>query len=270
MGISGGVGFLRLSSRPDPRASDSFEVKIFQMQVVILAGGLGTRLRSVAPNIPKALVPVAGRPFVYHQLERLKQQGFTDVLMCIGHLGEQIELELGDGTRVGMCVRYSRESEGALLGTGGALVNALPELQEEFLMMYGDSYLPVDFRSLVAWVREAQSFAAMSVYRNQGQWDHSNVRVEKQRVALYSKTALPGECDYIDYGLLYFQKNFISSYAGQPMPLDLSAMLRHLVEAHKLAAYEVHTRFYEIGKPEGLAELETHLRTRPHQAPTSP
>lgn len=239
------------------------------MQVVILAGGLGTRLRSLAPNIPKALVPVGGRPFVYHQLDLLKQQGFGDVLMCIGHLGEQIELELGDGSRLGMCVRYSREAEGALLGTGGALVNALPELQQEFLVMYGDSYLPVDFRRLVEWVRAARSFAVMSVYRNQGLWDHSNVRVEKQSVSLYSKTAPPGECDYIDYGLLYFQRSFISAYVGEAMPLDLSAMLRHLVEAHKLAAYEVHDRFYEIGKPEGLAELESHLRDNPHQAPTA-
>ena len=240
------------------------------MQVVILAGGLGTRLRSLAPNIPKALVPVGGRPFVYHQLDLLKQQGFSDVLMCIGHLGEQIEEELGDGSRLGMCVRYSREAGGALLGTGGALVNALPELQEEFLVMYGDSYLPIDFRSLVEWIREAQISAAMSVYRNQGLWDHSNVRVEKQGVSLYSKTAPPGECDYIDYGLLYFQRKFIATYVGQSMPLDLSAMLGHLVEAHQLAAYEVYDRFYEIGKPEGLAELESHLRAKPHQTPTAP
>lgn len=241
--------------------------QITSMQVVILAGGLGTRLRSVASNIPKALVPVAGRPFVYHQLDLLRRQGFCEILMCIGYLGEQIESQLGDGRQLGMSVRYSRESEGALLGTGGALVHALPQLEEEFLVMYGDSYLPVNFRSLEEWIRTTRVGAAMSVYRNQGLWDASNVRVEGSHVAFYSKTAAPGACDYIDYGLLYFRKNWISTYAGHAMPLDLSAMLTSLVETRELAAYAVESRFYEMGKPEGLAELEAHLQALPALEP---
>lgn len=239
------------------------------MQVVILSGGLGTRLRSLAPNIPKAMVPVAGRPFVYHQLDMLKQQGFTDILMCVGHLGDQIQSELGDGSSLGLSIRYSWESEGVLLGTGGALVNALPKLQDQFLVMYGDSYLPIDFKRMVAWIRETQVLSAMSVFRNEGRWDHSNAQVKNGRVSVYSKTAPVGECAFIDYGLLFFRKQTILKYFSHQMPLDLSTIQNQLVEAHELAAYEVGERFYEIGKPEGLAELESFLerQTSPSELP---
>jgi N-acetyl-alpha-D-muramate 1-phosphate uridylyltransferase len=229
------------------------------MQVVILSGGLGTRLRSLAPNIPKAMVPVTGRPFVYHQLDMLKQQGFTDILMCVGYLGDQIQSELGDGSSLGVSIRYAWESEGVLLGTGGALVNALPKLQNHFLVMYGDSYLPIDFKRMAEWIQEKHISSAMSVFRNEGRWDHSNTQVKSGLVSFYSKTALPGECSFIDYGLLFFHKETILKYLGHPMPLDLSTIQKQLVEAHEMAAYEVTERFYEVGKPEGLAELESFL-----------
>jgi NDP-sugar pyrophosphorylase family protein len=231
------------------------------MQIVILAGGLGTRLQSVAPNTPKAMVPVAGIPFIEHQLTLLKKNGLEEVLLCTGHFGEQIESHVRDGSSFGMKVLYSREDPRNLLGTGGALVNAFPHLQEHFMLMYGDSYLPVDFQSMLTWYKKHHFPALMSVFKNEGLWDRSNVRIAGDRIAYYSKTALEGECDHIDYGLLIFKKETIASYVSHLLPLDLAQIQSDLVKDGEMGSYPVTERFYEIGKPQGLNELDVLLRS---------
>lgn len=233
------------------------------MQVVILAGGLGTRLRSLTPDLPKALVPVAGRPFVDHQLDLLRAQGLSDVLVCVGHRGDQIETHVGDGARFGLRVRYAREDPARLLGTGGAIVNALPLLDESFLVLYGDSYLPTDHRAVVRAFEARRPEALMCVFRNDGRWDRSNVRVAGDRVVFYSKRAQPGEADCIDYGLSAYRRAVFESYRGGEPPLDLGHVQENLVQAGRMAAFEVGDRFYEIGKPEGLADLERLLTGGP-------
>ena len=229
------------------------------MQVVILSGGLGTRLKSLDFNGPKAMVPVRGEPFVGHQLRLLGKQGFGDVLMCIGHLGEQIEAFVGDGSAFGMHVRYVRENPKELLGTGGALVKARQLLAEEFLLIYGDSYLPADFRAMMEWSLRSEVPAVMSVFRNLGRWDKSNARVHGDRISFYSKKAEPGECDYIDYGLSYFRREVFESYAVRPLPLDLAVVQQDLCVGNRLGAFEVRERFYEVGTPEGIVQLEAYL-----------
>ncbi len=199
------------------------------IQVVILAGGLGTRLQSVAPNTPKAIVPVAGRAFVEHQFDLLRNCGLTRVLLCIGHFGEKIIAHVGDGSRFGMNVSYVQEDPRSLLGTGGALVNALPKIESEFVVMYGDSYLPVDYRDFVSKSRAQKRRAVMSVFRNSGLWDSSNTRVEGDRVVFYSKKSRPGECDFIDYGLTFFRREVIEGYRSQPLPLDMARIQGDLV-----------------------------------------
>ncbi|MEI6399542.1 MAG: sugar phosphate nucleotidyltransferase, partial [Pseudomonadota bacterium] len=194
------------------------------MQVVILSGGLGTRLKALAADQPKAMVLVSRAPFVAHQLALLKKQGLTNVLMCIGHLGEQIEHFVGDGSTFGMSVQYSKEDPQSLLGTGGALIQAIPRLADEFLLIYGDSYLPAYFNPMMEWSRSSGFPAVMSVYRNAGRWDKSNTRVSGDRVSFYSKKATPGECDYIDYGLSYFKRSVFEAYSEQLLPLDLSVV----------------------------------------------
>lgn len=233
--------------------------QIVRMQIVILAGGLGTRLRSVAPDTPKSLVSVAGKAFVEHQFDLLRKGGLKDVVLCVGHFGEKIERHVGDGSAFGMRVRYSREDPKALLGTGGALVNALPLLAEAFLVLYGDSYLPTDYRAVVSAFGKAGAAGMMTVFRNEGKWDSSNVRVAGGRVAFYSKAAKPGEADYIDYGLSALRRSVIEACRGLPKPLDLARILGDLVGRGEMAALEVRERFYEIGKPEGLAELDALL-----------
>ncbi len=232
------------------------------LQVVILAGGLGTRLKSVAPDTPKAIVSVAGRPFIDHQMALLRSNGLTNVLLCIGHFGEKIIAHVGDGSEFGMKVSYVQEDPKALLGTGGALVNALPKIESEFVVMYGDSYLPVDYRDFVAKSRAQKRPAVMSVFRNGGQWDSSNTRIKGDRVIFYSKKAKPGECDFIDYGLIYYRREVIEAYRKQKMPLDMATIQGDLVTIKQMGAWESPVRFYEIGKPEGLAELDAYLRAK--------
>ncbi len=230
------------------------------MQIVILAGGLGTRLKAVAGNLPKALVPVAGRPFVEHQLELVRKQGLREVLFCVGYGGGQIEKHVGDGTAFALKVSYSKEAPDKLLGTGGALVNAFPLLQDSFMVLYGDSYLPTDYARIARFFEERNPAALMCVYRNEDKWDKSNVKIEGQSVVFYSKKSAGEKPDYIDYGLSLFKKSVIEGYLKRPLPIDLAQIQADLVARRQMAAFEVRERFYEIGKPAGLAELEEYLR----------
>jgi NDP-sugar pyrophosphorylase family protein len=230
------------------------------MQVVILAGGLGTRLQAVAGGRPKALVPVANRPFIDHQFALLRRHGLRDIILCVGYLGEMIEAHVGDGSAFDLRVRYAREDPAWLLGTGGALLNALPLLAEEFLVLYGDAYLPADYRAVIRTFRARRNRVLMCVYRNEGRWDQSNVRVSDDRVVFYSKTAGPGEADCIDYGLSAYHRSVIEAYRREPLPLDLARVQQECVARGELGAFVVPERFYEIGKPEGLAELDALLR----------
>lgn len=233
------------------------------MQVVILAGGLGTRIRSVTAACPKSLIPVAGKPFVEHQFVLLRRHHLTNVLFCIGHQGDQIRAHVGDGSRFGLRVSYAEEEPGHLLGTGGALVNALPKLQGEFLVLYGDSYLPTDYAEVVRTFRDSGLRAMMTVFKNDGKWDRSNVRVAKNMVVFYAKTAEPGEADCIDYGLSAFRRSVIEDYSLEELPLDLARVQAELVTHHEMGALMVSERFYEVGSPTGLEELNRVLGDNP-------
>jgi N-acetyl-alpha-D-muramate 1-phosphate uridylyltransferase len=230
------------------------------MQTVILAGGLGTRIRSIAGNLPKSLIPVAGRPFIGHQLDLLTSSGQRDIVLCLGVGADQVERYVRDGAPWGLRVRCLREDPGQLLGTGGALVHALPLLDEQFMVLYGDSYLPLDYRAFVSDFEQRELDASTCVYRNLGRWDRSNVRVEQGRVVFYSKSARPGEADYIDYGLTAYRKRALEAFRHGPVPLDLERVWTDLIQRNALGAFVVSQRFYEIGSPEGLRELDEHLR----------
>lgn len=230
-------------------------------QVVILAGGLGSRLRSVSARRPKILMPVCGRAFIEWQFDLLRRCKATEVLLCVGYGGDEVEAHVADGARFGMNVRYSREDPGSLLGTGGALVNALPSLARRFLVMYGDSYLPVDYSEFATAFAACRLPVMMSVFRNAGRWDRSNVRVEGNRVCLYDKHAIPGTVDCIDYGLIGMSRETVEEWRDDPMPLDLAAILGDAVRRGLVAAWMASERFFEIGTPSGLSELESHFRT---------
>ncbi|MGH7270125.1 MAG: sugar phosphate nucleotidyltransferase [Polyangiaceae bacterium] len=231
------------------------------MQAVVLAGGLATRMRPQTLTIPKALLMVAGRPFVEWQLERLASAGLRDVVMCIAHLGGAIRAHVGDGRRFGVHVAWSEEGP-QLLGTAGALRAALPLLDETFLVTYGDSYLPFDYSEpLTALVTHNDCDGVMATYRNEGRWDASNVATDGAWVLRYEKGSNDPALDHIDYGATALRREVIRGLPeGQPHGLD--AVQRDLAERKRLRAVVARERFFEIGSPEGLAALDQHLRTR--------
>jgi NDP-sugar pyrophosphorylase family protein len=237
------------------------------LPVAILAGGLATRLRPATEKIPKALIPVAGHPFVEHQLALLRRQGYTEIVMCAGHLGEMIEQHLGDGARWGMNIRFAFDGP-ALLGTGGALRRALPKLGPAFLVLYGDSYLPCDFRGVEQVFLSKRMPALLTVFRNQDRWDRSNVAFREGKVLRYDKRNPTAEMQHIDYGL-----GALRSAALEPYPegaaFDLGDVYAGLAAQGELAGLELGERFYEIGSAAGLADTERFLSTHSSVEPAS-
>ncbi len=227
------------------------------LPAAVLAGGLARRLGALAGGRPKSLVDVAGRPFVAHQLALLARHGVEDVVLCVGHLGQQVREAVGDGSAFGLRVRYSHDGDQAL-GTGGALKRALPQLGSAFLVLYGDSYLECDYRRVAGAFAQSGCDALMTVFRNDNRWDRSNVEYVDGRVVRYDKrTAVPG-MQHIDYGLGAFTADAFEPYRDGAV-FDLAIVYQALVACGRLAAFEVTERFYEIGTPEGLAETAAHL-----------
>lgn len=228
--------------------------------VAILAGGVAARLRPISDTLPKSLVTVAGEPFIVHQLRLLRREGVDRVVLCVGHLGEMIRDFVGDGSRYDLEVAYSFDGN-RLLGTGGALRQALPLLAETFFVLYGDSYLDIAFAPVLAAFRRSGAPALMTVFRNENRWDTSNVVFDGARVVRHDKRAPTPDMNYIDYGLGILMRDAFAD-ATCPAPLDLADVYTALAAAGRLAGYEVTRRFYEIGTPEGLAEADTYLRKR--------
>lgn len=236
--------------------------------VAILAGGLATRLRPITEKIPKSLVVVAGKPFLAHQLELLSSCGIRRVVLCVGHLGEMIQRNFGDGSAFGMRLDYSFDGP-KMLGTGGAVKRALPWLGDEFFVLYGDSYLPVEYHPIAEFFHRSGKLGCMTVYRNEGRYDTSNVVFRNGEIVVYDKKNRVPEMQHIDYGLSLFKAAVFNSYApGQPF--DLAEVMGRLVHEKQLAGYEVHERFYEMGSPAGLAELEKLLQKNGMAGMTKP
>jgi N-acetyl-alpha-D-muramate 1-phosphate uridylyltransferase len=225
--------------------------------VAILAGGLATRMRPVTERIPKALIEVAGKPFVEHQLRLLQREGVRKVVLCVGYLGEMIETVIGDGSRFGLSVSYCFDGE-RLLGTGGALRRALPLLGPDFFVLYGDSYLDVEYAPVQAAYRVAGRPALMTVFRNEGRWDTSNVLFDGSRVVRYDKRHPTPDMKFIDYGLGVLSSDLFKTARDEVF--DLSDLYAELAGKGMLTGFEEMQRFYEIGTPSGLAEADSHLR----------
>jgi NDP-sugar pyrophosphorylase family protein len=222
--------------------------------VCVLAGGLGTRLGAAAAERPKALAPVAGEPFIFHQLRLLHRQGARRVVMCVSHLADQIEAAVGDGSQLGVDVTYSHDGP-ARVGTAGAVRQALDQLGDTFLVTYGDTYLPSDHRAAYATFRRSGLPALMCVLRNQGRWDTSNALLEDGLVR-YDKHAPTSEMEWIDYGLSVLTREALGR---APAEADLADVLGWLSAHDLLAGHEVTERFYEIGTPEALALTDAYL-----------
>jgi NDP-sugar pyrophosphorylase family protein len=231
------------------------------LPVAILSGGLATRLRPLTGNVPKALLPVNGEPFIAHQLRLLAAGGVQQVVLCVGHLGELIQEYVGDGTRFGVAAEFSFDGP-VLLGTAGAVKNALPLLGRQFFVLYGDSYLPCDYGAVMDAFTSSGKEALMTVFRNEGNWDSSNVEFAGDfangRILAYDKKNPTNRMQYIDYGLGAFRDSAFSALAGD-RPADLAVLYQELLQQGNLAGLEIRERFYEIGSRAGLQELSDFL-----------
>lgn len=230
-------------------------------QAVILAGGLATRMYPRTRDIPKFLLPIAGRPFGHRLLERLAAAGFTDVVLCTGHLGETIRESIGDGGSFGLRVVISDEGP-TRLGTAGALRHALAELHATFLVTYGDSYLPFDYASpLDDLERHAEALGTMSVFHNEDRWDSSNCEIAGDKVVRYEKRPAGSPRDenlaYIDYGAIALRREVVAAFPEGAS--DLAVVQRELAKTGRLRALVALDRFHEIGSEAGLRDLEAYL-----------
>jgi NDP-sugar pyrophosphorylase family protein len=238
------------------------------MQCVVLAGGLGTRMRPWTDTVPKILVPVLGIPFAAHQLELLAQQGYDDVVVCLGHRGNQVRDFVGDGRRFGVRVSYVDEGE-QLRGTGGAmrLAHDRDALDETFAVVYGDSYLPTDPAPIWRAFRADPAPVLMTVYRSAIDPELNNVVFRYGRVVRYHKGDRAPEMDHIDWGLAIFERRVVDERIPPDVHVDLAAVYESLSGDGELAGYEVTDRYFEVGSPKGLSDLETWLRDRAATVP---
>ncbi|MCU0246707.1 MAG: nucleotidyltransferase family protein [Bryobacter sp.] len=226
--------------------------------VAILAGGLATRLRPLTERIPKALLEIAGEPFLFHQLRLLRQAGIRRAVLCCGYLGEMVREYAGDGSRFGVELAYSFDGDKPL-GTAGALRKALPLLAERFFTVYGDSYLPTDYATVQRFFERSGKQALMTVFANSGRWDTSNVEYDGAGIVAYDKKNLTERMRHIDYGLGVFEsKVFVDLPPDEAV--DLADVYKELLAKGRLAGMEVHERFYEIGSWAGIKELTEHLQ----------
>lgn len=228
------------------------------LPVAILAGGLATRLRPLTEKIPKSLIEVAGEPFLAHQLRLLRRNGIERAVICAGFLAEQIEEFAGDGSRFDMHIDYSLDGP-VLRGTAGALRQALPKLGDAFFTVYGDSYLPCDYQAVGESFLASGKPGLMTVFRNEGQWDASNVIFEDGKIVAYDKKNKSPRMRHIDYGLGAFRREAFDRVGADGVS-DLATLYQELLAEGQLAGYEVQERFYEIGSFEGIEELSEVLQ----------
>jgi N-acetyl-alpha-D-muramate 1-phosphate uridylyltransferase len=227
------------------------------LAVAILAGGLATRLRPLTDRVPKSLLEIAGRPFIFHQLEMLRNEGVDRVVLCVGHLGEQIRAVVGDGRAHGMAIDYSFDGS-ELLGTGGALRRALPILGAAFFVLNGDSYLRCPLARIQSAYEACGRPALMTVLRNDNRWERSNVLYRNGAIIEYDKHSPRVDMEHVDFGLSVLSSAVFAPYAAAKV-IDLADICQNLSRSGRLAAFEVMERFYEIGSLQGIADTEEFL-----------
>lgn len=247
------------------------------MQVVVLMGGLGTRLKEYTKECPKPLVEVEGRPFFDYSLKLLMHHGFRKFLFLIGYRAEMIEEYYGDGSSLGISITYCYDGK-ELLGTGGAVRRAYDLLEDDFLLMYGDSFMDIDYEETLYRYYEGKSRgmrALMTVLKNGNMFDKSNVIMDGTEIKLYDKINMTPEMDYIDYGVCVYEKSLFSDESLEGLldgtnsvrmdtgiKFDIAVLQNRLSIDKKMTAHIVTKRFYEIGSPASLNEFREYVKHR--------
>lgn len=225
--------------------------------LVLLAGGLATRLKPVTETIPKSMIEVGGKPFIEHQLSLIKKNSISNVIICAGKFGEMIKEFTEKRNSFGLNIKYSFDGS-KLLGTGGAIKKALEYTGENFFVMYGDSYLTADLREVGNYYNSHKAKGLMTVYHNEGKFDKSNIEFTDGKIIRYDKKSADVDLKYIDYGLGILNRTAFDEFKDQEV-FDLEKVYQSLLSKDQLAGYEVKERFYEIGSFNGLEETNKFL-----------
>jgi NDP-sugar pyrophosphorylase family protein len=230
------------------------------MQMVIFCGGLATRLGDLAKDTPKSMIRIKGKPFLEYQIEMLKKQSIKDIVLCVGYLSEKIIEYFGDGKKFGVNIRYSHDDEKPL-GPIGALKNAEPLLDDVFFIMYGDSYLFVDFKKVYSYFLEYEDLALMVAYKNFDKYDASNLAIKNGRIVACGKENKNKDMIYIDYGTSILRKKVLE-IVPKYTPYSTERFFSELVKKRELMAFETEERFYHIGNLKSLEEFRSYIRTK--------
>jgi NDP-sugar pyrophosphorylase family protein len=227
--------------------------------VAILMGGLGTRIQALSSSTPKSLIKIASRPFIDWQLDYLEDQGVQDVVLCLGHLGQDIENHIHNHPRKKLNIKLSYDGPKPL-GTGGAIINALHLLTEDFFVIYGDSYFSESFslKKMYEVYQQSSIPACMAIFHNQQNFDRSNVDFDQAPFIQYKKSKKQNSMEWIDYGISILSKKLL-----EPLPkalgIDLADFFQEISYKNQMIGFPATERFYEIGSYEGIAATETWL-----------
>ena len=221
-------------------------------QVVIIAGGLGTRLYPITKRVPKSMVKVGPKPFFEHQIELCRKNGIRNIVFCGGYLWEEVWKYFGRGRGFGVEIDYSIEEE--ILDTGGALKNAYPWLDREFFVLYGDSYLVFDWQEAYGFFTRSQAKGLMTVWEATNGFKPQVSIDERGFVKEFTKENFKPEMKYIEYGLNILKKNIIFEVPGEKFPIGDYFNL--LIEKRSLVSFKVKNKFFEAGSFEGINELK--------------
>jgi len=230
------------------------------MQIVVLCGGKATRLYPLTKKIPKSMIRFEGKPFLEQQLDLLKKNRIFDIVLCVGYKAEQIKKYFGDGKNFGVEIKYSSDKK-KLLGTGGALKKAENLLEDSFLVMWGDSYLPFNFQKAIKFFKKSNKPGMMIVFKNLNKYEPSNVEVKNNLVKSYSKKRKTKKMKYIDYGISIYRKEVLKHLPKNQI-CDLTKLQQALIKKRQLLAYPAEKRFYQIGSPDGLEELKNYIKRK--------
>ena len=225
--------------------------------IAILAGGFAKRLGQLTEKIPKSLIEVNGKPFIDWQLNLLSRKGFSKIVLCVSHRADLIREYVGDGSKFDLELNYSEDGP-VQLGTGGAIKKALPLLGDKFMVLYGDSFLDVDYHQIGSYFEKSNKPALMTVYKNFGNFDKSNIKFDSSGRLIYNKKITDTGMEYIDFGLNLFRKEVFEEFPMGAI-FDLSDFCEILARVHRIEGYQVFSRFYEVGSLKGIKDLSMHL-----------
>ena len=224
--------------------------------MLILCGGLATRLGVLAKNIPKSMIDIEGKPFLQYQIENLRKNSIKDIVLCVGHLSEKIENYFRDGSKFGVNIKYSYDGDKPL-GPIGAVKKAEEFLEDVFFIMYGDSYLSVDFQKVYSFFTQNKKQALMVIYKNYDKYDKSNISVQNNIVTGYGENG----AIHIDYGTSLLRKEALNNVPKNTM-YTTGEFFSNLIKKNELLAFEAKKRFYHIGTPDSLEEFRNFIRSQ--------